>query len=105
MAPAVDVDGLSRDEPTLDEQAHGRGHILGRADGLERVGRGETLEVVGILAGRRPDMFFGSREGAIEAAFHGISPVVVIVDWEFTDFLKRLEEARLTYQIHDLISS
>ncbi len=56
-------------------------------------------------AGRRPDMFFGSREGAIEAAFHGISPVVVIVDWEFTDFLKRLEEVGLTYQIHDLISS
>ena len=55
-------------------------------------------------AGRKPDMFFGSREGVIEAAFHGIDCVIVIVDEEFTDFIKRLETAGLAYVIHDLIA-
>ena len=50
-------------------------------------------------------MFFGSREGVIEAAFHGIDCAIIIVDEEFTDFLKRLEGAGLSYQIHDLIAS
>ena len=55
-------------------------------------------------AGRNPDMFFGAREGVIEAAFHGIDCVIVIVDEEFTDFLKRLEGVNLSYVIHDLIA-
>jgi putative transcriptional regulator len=55
-------------------------------------------------AGRRPDMFFGAREGVIEAAFHGIECTIVIVDEEFTDFLKRLENVHLPYVIHDLIT-
>jgi putative transcriptional regulator len=55
-------------------------------------------------AGKKPDMFFGAREGVIEAAFHGIDCVIVIVDEEFTDFLKRLENVELTYVIHDLIA-
>ena len=55
-------------------------------------------------AGRKPDMFFGAREGVIEAAFHGIDSAIVIVDEEFTDFLKRLESVELTYAIHDLIA-
>jgi putative transcriptional regulator len=54
-------------------------------------------------AGRRPDVFFGAREAAIEAAFHGMRSAVVIVDEEFTDFLKRLETVGLNYAIHDLI--
>ncbi len=58
-----------------------------------------------VLAGRKPDMFFGSREGVIEAAFHGINCVLIIVDEEFTDFLKRLESVGLAYQIHDLVAS
>ena len=57
-----------------------------------------------LQAGRKPDMFFGSREGVIEAAFHGIESAIVIVDEEFTDFLKRLENVELTYVIHDLIA-
>ena len=56
------------------------------------------------LAGRKPDMFFGAREGVIEAAFHGIDCAIVIVDEEFTDFLKRLESVELAYVIHDLIA-
>jgi putative transcriptional regulator len=54
--------------------------------------------------GRTPDMFFGAREGVIEAAFHGIDCAIVIVDEEFTDFLKRLESVELAYVIHDLIA-
>lgn len=54
--------------------------------------------------GRRPDMFFGAREGVIEAAFHGLECVIIIVDEEFTDFLKRLEGVGLSYTLHDLIS-
>lgn len=54
-------------------------------------------------AGRSPDMFFGAREGVIEAAFHGVESVIVIVDEEFTDFLKRLETVGLSYSIFDLI--
>jgi len=65
------------------------------------------LEAVVALkaAGRKPDMFFGAREGVIEAAFHGIDCTIVIVDEEFTDFLKRLESVHLSYIIHDLITS
>jgi len=55
-------------------------------------------------AGHKPDLFFGAREGVIEAAFHGIDCVIVIVDEEFTDFLKRLEGVGLAYSIVDLIS-
>ena len=54
--------------------------------------------------GRTPDMFFGAREGVIEAAFHGIDCAIVVVDEEFTDFLKRLESVELAYVIHDLIA-
>lgn len=50
-----------------------------------------------------PDMFFGAREGVIEAAFHGLHCLVLIVDEEFTEFLKRLETAGLAYTIHELV--
>jgi len=55
-------------------------------------------------AGKTPDMFFGAREGVIEAAFHGIDCAILVVDEEFTDFLKRLEGVGLTYVLHDLIA-
>ncbi|MFA5331705.1 MAG: MarR family transcriptional regulator [Methanoregula sp.] len=56
-------------------------------------------------AGHKPDLFFGAREGVIESAFHGIDCLIVIVDEEFTDFLKRLEGVGLSYVIVDLIAS
>ncbi len=55
-------------------------------------------------AGFKPNLFFGAREGVIEAAFHGIDCAIVCVDEEFTDFLKRLEGVELTYVIHDLVA-
>jgi putative transcriptional regulator len=64
------------------------------------VGLEAYISLVGL--GRKPDLFFGAREGVIEAAFHGIETAIVIVDEEFTDFLKRLEGVGLAYTIHDL---
>ncbi|HWQ65495.1 MAG TPA: MarR family transcriptional regulator [Methanospirillum sp.] len=55
--------------------------------------------------GRVPDLYYGSREGVIEAALHGIPCAIVIVDEFFTDFLKQLEQSDLTYEIHDLVVS
>ncbi|MCU0632963.1 MAG: winged helix-turn-helix transcriptional regulator [Methanolinea sp.] len=88
--------------------------------GSRKVRRDRLLEVikgVGVVAavglegyialqqaGKTPDMFFGAREGVIEAAFHGIDCAILIVDEEFTDFLKRLEGVGLTYILHDLIA-
>jgi putative transcriptional regulator len=77
--------------------------VISKAGLLAAVGLEATIALK--RCGRTPDMFFGSREGVIEAAFHGIDCAIIIVDEEFTDFLKRLESAGLSYQIHDLIAS
>ncbi|HJJ56532.1 MAG TPA: Crp/Fnr family transcriptional regulator, partial [Methanocorpusculum sp.] len=50
-----------------------------------------------------PDVFFGAREGVIEAAFHGLNCLILIVDDEFVDFLKRLESLKISYNIHELV--
>lgn len=68
------------------------------ASGIEAV---VALQAVG----REPDIFFGSCEGVVQAAFHGVTCAILIVDDSFTDFLKRLEQARLTYEVHDLVSA
>jgi putative transcriptional regulator len=52
-----------------------------------------------------PSLYYGAQEGVIEAAFHGLNPVIVLTDDMFTDFLKRAERARLTYEIYDLLVS
>ena len=52
--------------------------------------------------GRKPDLFFGAGDGVIEAALHGITCTILVVDNEFTNFLKRLENTSLEYVIHDL---
>ncbi|MDD1667023.1 MAG: winged helix-turn-helix transcriptional regulator [Methanomicrobiales archaeon] len=76
--------------------------LAGRAQVVAAVGLEAWVALEGI--GRRPDMFFGAREGVIEAAFHGLDCAIVIVDEEFTDFLKRLEAAGLGYTIHDTVA-
>ncbi|MDR3102539.1 MAG: hypothetical protein LBU24_04905 [Methanocalculaceae archaeon] len=45
-----------------------------------------------------PDCSFGAREGTIEAVFHDMRYLTLIVDEEFIDFLKRLETAGLSTQ-------
>jgi len=91
---------------------HGGSRKVRRDQLKEIVGSVGMVAAVGLEAyialkssGREPDMFFGAREGVIEAAFHGIDCAIVIVDEEFTDFLKRLESVELAYVIHDLIAS
>jgi putative transcriptional regulator len=76
--------------------------VAGRAQVVAAVGLEAWVALEGI--GRRPDMFFGAREGVIEAAFHGLDCAIAIVDEEFTDFLKRLEAAGLGYTIHDTVA-
>jgi putative transcriptional regulator len=90
---------------------HGGSRRVNRKELLEVCGSASMIAAVGLeafialnAAGRKPDMFFGAREGVIEAAFHGIDCAIVIVDEEFTDFLKRLESVHLPYVIHDLIA-
>ena len=90
---------------------HGGSRNVKRAELLAITGAAGMVAAVGLeayialeAAGRKPDMFFGAREGVIEAAFHGIECAIVIVDEEFTDFLKRLESVELAYVIHDLIA-
>jgi putative transcriptional regulator len=53
--------------------------------------------------GRNPDLFFGASEGVIDAAYHGITCAIVIVDDESAHFVKRLENTPLEYKVHDLI--
>jgi putative transcriptional regulator len=77
--------------------------VIGKAGLVAAVGLEAYISL--LRCGRTPDMFFGSREGVIEAAFHGIDCAIIIVDEEFTDFLKRLESAGLSYRIHDLIAA
>ncbi|MCK4269568.1 MAG: winged helix-turn-helix transcriptional regulator [Methanogenium sp.] len=80
--------------------------LLEVIDGVDVVGAvGLEADVSLKAVGREPDMFFGAREGIIEAVFHGLECAIIIVDEEFTDFLKRLETAGVRYVIHDLVSA
>jgi putative transcriptional regulator len=90
---------------------HGGSRKVTRELLMEVAAKADVVAAVGIeaytalaQAGRTPDMFFGAREGVIEAAFHGIECAIFLVDDEFTDFLKRLEGVHLNYTIHDLIA-
>lgn len=56
-------------------------------------------------AGFKVDSFFGACDAVIDAAFHGLECSIVIVDEEFTDFLKRIENSELAYKLHDFLSS
>ena len=52
--------------------------------------------------GREPDVFFGAKESAVEAAYHGINSVVVSVDEQIPGLLNRLESEGLKYELVDL---
>ena len=53
-------------------------------------------------AGRDPDVIFGAKESAVEAAYHGISSIVVSVDEQIPSLLNRLESEGLKYELIDL---
>ncbi len=50
----------------------------------------------------KPDILFGAKESVVEAAFHGLSSLVVSVDEEVPSLLNRLEAEGLDYEVVDL---
>lgn len=46
--------------------------------------------------------FYGVKEAVVEAAYSGLSPVVVCVDDDTSDLIRRLEEKNIDYEIVDL---
>lgn len=87
----------------------GGSRLIERESLYRIVQKAEIIGAVGVEAymtlkrsGIRSDMFYGAREGVIEAAFHGMNCAIIVVDSEFTDFIKRLENSGLSYTIHDL---
>ncbi|MBA7504656.1 hypothetical protein ES706_03303 [subsurface metagenome] len=52
--------------------------------------------------GAEPDYFYGVKEAVVEAAYTGLSPVVICVDSQTSDLLQRLEEENIDYELIDL---
>ncbi|MGP8321051.1 MAG: DUF7839 domain-containing protein [Methanosarcinaceae archaeon] len=52
--------------------------------------------------GVTPNVMFGAKESVIEAAFHGLSSLVVSIDEEVPSLLSRLENDDLEYELVDL---
>jgi len=50
----------------------------------------------------KPDILFGAKESVVEAAFHGLSSLVVSVDEEVPSLLNKLEAQGLSYEVVDL---
>lgn len=57
-----------------------------------------ALKRIGIT----PDVMFGASESVIQAAYHGLASVVVIVEDEVSYLLTRLENENIPYEIMDL---
>jgi putative transcriptional regulator len=53
-------------------------------------------------ANREPDVIFGAKESVVEAAYHGISSVILSVDEQVPSLLDRLESEGLKYELVDL---
>ena len=52
--------------------------------------------------GISPNVMFGTNESVIEAAYHGLSSLVVSVDEQVASLLNRLETENLEYELVDL---
>ena len=50
----------------------------------------------------KPNILFGAKESVVEAAYHGLSSLVVSVDEEVPGLLNRLESEGLNYEVVDL---
>lgn len=100
----------------------GKVHVL-RLPGIQRGGSkntdlnklkqlvkdGQPIGVVGIealvavrKAGLEPTYLYGAREAVIEAACSGLSPIVVCVEQDTTDLLRRLDNNDIDYELMDL---
>jgi putative transcriptional regulator len=57
-----------------------------------------ALQKVGI----EPDVRYGAKESIVEAAYHGVSPIVIAIDEEVPPIMSRLETENLEYELVDL---
>lgn len=65
-----------------------------------------TIGVESLIAlrriGKEPHVMFGAKESVIEAAFHGLSSLLLAIDEEVPSILSRLESENLEYELVDL---
>jgi putative transcriptional regulator len=80
---------------------------LGALQGL--LSNGKMIGCLGIealvalrKAGREPDIIFGAKESSVEAAYHGISSLIISVDEQIPSLLNRLESEGLKYELVDI---
>lgn len=73
---------------------------------LDKAGKVGCLGIEALVAlrkvGREPDVIWGAKEFSVEAAYHGISSVIVSVDEQVPGLLTRLESEGLKYELIDL---
>ena len=73
---------------------------------LYKAGKVGCLGIEALVAlrkvGREPDVIWGAKEFSVEAAYHGISSVIVSVDEQVPGLLTRLESEGLKYELIDL---
>jgi putative transcriptional regulator len=94
--PRVQIGGSRRtDLEALTKQLHLSGDRMVGCLGIEAL-------VALRKAGSEPDVIFGAKESAVEAAYHGISSIVVSVDEQIPNLLNRLESEGLKYELIDL---
>ena len=92
--PDIQGGGSKNTNPTqLKKETSNRGPV--GAIGIEAL---VALRRIGI----EPDYFYGVKEAVVEAAYTGLSPVVVCVDSRTSDLLQRLEEENMDYDLIDL---
>ncbi|ABE52277.1 winged helix-turn-helix transcriptional regulator [Methanococcoides burtonii] len=51
---------------------------------------------------KEPDVMYGAKESIVEAAFHGLSSLVLAIDEEVPQIMSRLETENLEYELVDL---
>ncbi len=94
QVPRIEMGGSRRvDHGKLREKVLGRKYLA--ALGVEAL---IALKKINM----RPDAFFGAIEAVVEAAHHGLSPVVVGVDKELPEIFRRLDEEGISFNIVDV---
>ena len=81
------------DYEMLKERAQNKPYIA--AIGVEAL---VSLRKISVM----PNILFGAKESVVEAAFHGLSSLVVSVDEEVPGLLNKLESEGLNYEVVDL---
>ena len=84
----ADLDRLKKEVPQ---------NVLVGAIGIEALSALKKIDVV-------PQYFYGVKEATVEAAYSGLSTIVVCVDDQLSSLIQRLESENLSYEIVDIIS-